>query len=143
VGLKPVQEVLIRVHPHGFRRTLVGLKRSRCCQCRRWRGFRRTLVGLKPMSEARATHAHPSFRRTLVGLKHRMDRSIPHIRCSFRRTLVGLKLTEAAALSISSEGFRRTLVGLKQALEIGKKALRELFQTNPCGVEARTTGHWG
>jgi len=71
-----------------------------------------------------------------VGLK-RERLHLPGLRREgFRRTLVGLKLTASLAATRAFASFRRTLVGLKR--QDGDTVTSEtLFQTNPCGVEAR------
>ena len=158
-GVEASRERLRSGEPRGFRRTLVGLKRSTGSTRRGWRGrFRRTLVGLKRpqrddgglrvvfQTDPRGVEARyrrwvsvtpsPSFRRTLVGLK-----PLPTIVSiiavdGFRRTLVGLKQQLRLSRQRLPPSFRRTLVGLKLVELRGDLADDRLFQTDPRGVEA-------
>ena len=79
----------------GFRRTLVGLKRTVVVDLDADQGFRRTLVGLKLVLALVVTVLVSGFRRTLVGLKRGQIMERSGRRTRFRRTLVGLKPEDA------------------------------------------------
>ena len=160
VGLKRHLRILLGKEQLGFRRTLVGLKRLAQGSPRQSRErFRRTLVGLKRIASVGPCTVDYRFRRTLVGLK-RVGGDIARLQrefqtdprgveaaahhayrwrtVSFRRTLVGLKRSGFLRATTAACCFRRTLVGLKPRPPALFEVVKDLFQTDPRGVEALT-----
>ncbi len=92
-------------------------------------------MGLKPYVVDRVTNEQLVFQTNPCGVEAISTPCTSVPGTGFRRTLVGLKLL-AAAVEAGLDGFRRTLVGLKQHESEHDGYHDDLFQTNPCGVEA-------
>ena len=153
-----------RPNQRRFSRTLVGSKHR---EAPRYilsrRSFSRTLVGSKRGVTAgadpkRHVSVEPLWGRSLwIGVHRR-----PSI-TSFSRTLVGSKRRLAHLDEVPSNGFSRTLVGSKHRTAATRNGeisvsveplwgrsrhamltavLLYLFQSNPCGVEARSEKAW-
>jgi len=101
-------------------------------------GFRRTLVGLKHRERRRRRLPHRWFQTNPRGV----EALRPNVRFEtgngFRRTLVGLKPSDFST-SNHAAGFRRTLVGLKPPPLEPRVSCVVVFQTNPRGVEAKSS----